>query len=261
RPPGRAASLARRPRRRHGDPLPHAHSPAAGGAQPRLSARRLPRRRGPGRPHPHPAGAPVPLGRGRRLRRRERQRLLPGGSMSALPRYDDGFFDAEERALGDRFLEAGYLILPAEDRRALDRIRDRAAAIAAAKLGVEAGDPDRFLNRIHERVDAAGLNELRLAVIDGLNAEPWLRPSYHRLARRALAAVVGNELAMQRRLNLSIQMPHDASSLLPVHADSWDGDSPFEVVLWVPLVDCRRTKSMFLVPPEKGRAVEAGFRR
>ena len=181
--------------------------------------------------------------------------------MSAAVRYDDAFFEPEERALGDRFLAQGHLILPVEDRQALDRIRDRAAAIAAAKLGVEPGDPDRFLNRIHELVDGVRLNEVRLAVINGLNAEPWLRPSYHRLARRALACVVGNELAMQRRLNLSIQMPRDESSLLPVHADSWDGDSPYEVVLWTPLVDCRATKSMFLLPPEKGRAVEAEFGR
>lgn len=180
--------------------------------------------------------------------------------MTAQPRYDDAFFDAEERSLGVRFLADGHLILPAEDRGALDRIRDRAAALAAAKLGVEPGDPDRFLNRIHERVDGRRLNDVRMAAIEGLNAEPWIRPCYHRLARRALAAVVGNELAMQRRLNLSIQMPRDDSSVLPVHADSWDGDSPFEVVLWVPLVDCRATKSMFLLPPEQGRAVEAGFR-
>lgn len=182
-------------------------------------------------------------------------------AMNAAARYDDAFFEPEERSLGAAFLERGYVILPAEDRAALDRIRDRAAEIAAAKLGARPDDPDAFLNRIHERVDGKRLNELRLAVINGLNAEPWLRPCYHRLARRALAAIVGNELAMQRRLNLSIQMPHDESSLLPVHADSWDGDSPFEVVLWVPLVDCRRTKSMFLLPPEKGRAVEAEFRR
>ncbi len=61
---------------------------------------------------------------------------------------------------------------------------------------------------------------------------------------------MGNELAMQKRVNLSIQLPGDASSLLPLHADVWQGDSPYEVVLWVPLVDCYRTKSMFIVHPE-----------
>ena len=62
---------------------------------------------------------------------------------------------------------------------------------------------------------------------------------------------------MQRRLNLSIQLPGDRSSLLPVHADVWDGDSPFEVVAWLPLVDCHRSKSMYLLPPERAAAWEA----
>ena len=114
-----------------------------------------------------------------------------------------------------------------------------------------------FLDRIHEKVDAARLNDLRLTVIGGLNAAAWLRPAYYGLARSALAAICGNELAMQRRLNLSIQLPGDESSLLPVHADVWAGDSPFEVVLWVPLVDCHDTKSMFLLPPEPDHAARA----
>ena len=50
---------------------------------------------------------------------------------------------------------------------------------------------------------------------------------------------------MQRRINLSIQLPGDDSSLLPVHSDVWAGDSPYEVVLWVPYVSCYGTKSMY----------------
>jgi sporadic carbohydrate cluster 2OG-Fe(II) oxygenase len=41
----------------------------------------------------------------------------------------------------------------------------------------------------------------------------------------------------------------------------WDGDSPFEVVAWLPLVDCYRTKSMYLLHPEKGMRVESEFGR
>ena len=83
-----------------------------------------------------------------------------------------------------------------------------------------------------------------------MNSEPWFRPSYYKLVRPALSAIVGNELAMQMRINLSIQLPQDDGSLLPVHADVWSGDSPYEVVVWLPLVDCYQTKSMFLLPPE-----------
>ena len=56
-------------------------------------------------------------------------------------------------------------------------------------------------------------------MFDGLNAEAWFRPAYFALARKALEALVGNELAMQLRVNLSIQLPGDDSSLLPVHSD------------------------------------------
>ena len=38
------------------------------------------------------------------------------------------------------------------------------------------------------------------------------------------------------------------SSLLPIHSDVWSGCSPFEVVLWVPLVDVYDSKSMFIFP-------------
>jgi len=71
---------------------------------------------------------------------------------------------------------------------------------------------------------------------------------------------VGNELAMQLRVNLSIQLPNDDSSLLPVHSDTWSGDSPFEVVVWLPLVDCYNTKSMYLLPPKLAENLSDNFK-
>ena len=53
---------------------------------------------------------------------------------------------------------------------------------------------------------------------------------------------------MQKKINLSIQLPNDNSSLLDVHADVWSGDSPYEAVIWMPLVDCFKTKSMYILP-------------
>ncbi|MDP6709259.1 MAG: hypothetical protein QF893_23215 [Alphaproteobacteria bacterium] len=173
-----------------------------------------------------------------------------------------GFLDAEEAALSRRFLDDGHVVLPVADRPALDRLRDEIARLAAAHLGAaEPEDGDAFLNGIHHQVTAEALNALRLAVINGINAPAWSRQAYFSLARRALECLVGNELAMQRRLNLSIQMPSDASALLAVHADVWDGDSPFEAVVWLPLVDSYRTKSMFLLSPEAERRHEADFAR
>ena len=64
---------------------------------------------------------------------------------------------------------------------------------------------------------------------------------------------------MQSRVNLSIQLPKDESSLLPVHSDIWSGDSPFEVVVWIPMVNCYSTKTMYLLKPEKYKKIHKNF--
>ncbi|TWA61045.1 sporadic carbohydrate cluster 2OG-Fe(II) oxygenase [Azospirillum brasilense] len=180
------------------------------------------------------------------------------------PSFD--FLTEEERALGDRFRRDGFIVAPAEDRAALDAIRDLMVGLARRRLGMEegperSGPPGRLLDRIGDFVSVEALNAFRLAMIGGMNAEPWLRAAYFSVARRTLSAIVGSELCMQRRVNLSIQLPDDDSSLLPVHADTWSGDSPFEVVLWIPLVDCHGSKSMFLLPPGPNAELERTLHR
>jgi sporadic carbohydrate cluster 2OG-Fe(II) oxygenase len=173
-----------------------------------------------------------------------------------------GFLDQREIELGERFLQHGYLIEPVAERDGLDRLRAAIADGVAETLSCERPtDPGKFLNEIHLLVDPVDLNSARLAAINTVNNLPWARRLYYEMAKPWLEIIVGNELAMQRRLNLSIQLPGDTSSLLAAHADSWDGDSPFEVVVWLPLVDCYDTKSMFLLPPDKAQAVQASFSR
>jgi sporadic carbohydrate cluster 2OG-Fe(II) oxygenase len=115
------------------------------------------------------------------------------------------------------------------------------------------------LNLIHQKIPVSELNNFRLKMIQGLNEMPSFREMYFRLAKPYLEALVGNELAMQLRVNLSIQFPDDNSSLLPVHADTWSGDSSFEVVVWIPLVDCYATKAMYLLPPKEARELSENF--
>lgn len=172
------------------------------------------------------------------------------------------FLPAEERAQCERFIRDGHIIAPAEDRAALDRIRGLIVEQACGWLHLPPpAAPDAFLNDIARHVAPDRLNAFRLHVINALNAAPWLRSAYYAIARRTLETVVGNELCMQRRVNLSIQMPDDDSSLLPIHADVWSGDSPFEVVLWIPLVDCYRSKSMFLLPPAPAARLQQEMHR
>lgn len=136
--------------------------------------------------------------------------------------------------LSEEFLAKGIVKIPVKDFISLAMIKDH---VLQGMIGIA--------DKIHESISRDQLNEFRLERIKILNNWDGVRKYYYSLAKSALHELVGNELVMQRNINLSIQIPGDDGSLLPIHADVLQGDSPYEVVLWVPLVDCYDTKSMF----------------
>lgn len=168
------------------------------------------------------------------------------------------FDDPADATLSRTFFTEGYVVRPVDDLDVLKAIRTAIVGFACEHLGIPApADEDGFLNGLHQRVAKAEINPLRLHIFQRLNAHDWCGPSYFALARQALYALVGNELAMQNKVNLSIQMPDDESSVLSVHSDVWAGETPYEVVQWTPLVDVHDSKAMYILAPEINRGVRA----
>ena len=163
------------------------------------------------------------------------------------------FLSKNEKILGNEFIEQGFIIRKVANKEALDKIQKFSADMLLKKGGDS-------LDNAHKVISINELNDFRLDVISEINTQTWLREAYYQIAKPYLDILVGNELAMQSRVNLSIQLPQDYSSLLPVHADTWSGDSPFEVVVWLPLVDCYRTKSMYLLPPKAANHLAKNFK-
>ncbi len=167
----------------------------------------------------------------------------------------NSFVRPDEQALADEFAANGYVVRPVDDRDALDELRRHIAQIVCDQLKIQLpNDIDEFLNHVERVLPIEKLNEVRLNTYRKMNATSWFRPTYFGLARSTIETLVGNELAMQNRVNLSIQLPKDNSSLLAIHADAFGGETPFQVVEWLPLVDCYKTKSMFILPREKSEA-------
>jgi sporadic carbohydrate cluster 2OG-Fe(II) oxygenase len=162
------------------------------------------------------------------------------------------FYPADQEKLGQDFLSEGYIIREVADRPALDAIRAEIVTILANEMGQPVPDDHQaFLDHAHEFISISDLNQIRLAIYRAINAGTWLRPNYFSLGQPYVENLVGNELAMQNRVNLSIQMPDDTTSLLGIHADVFSGETPYQVVQWVPLVDVKDTKSMFFLPQSK----------
>tara|TARA_B100001173_G_scaffold298641_1_gene296431 strand:+ start:394 stop:1164 length:771 start_codon:yes stop_codon:yes gene_type:complete len=163
------------------------------------------------------------------------------------------FLSKQEKKLENEFLTQGFIIREAANKESLNRIQKFIINFISRK-GCDS------LDKSHESISIVELNDFRLDVIKEINAQSWLREAYYQVAKPYLDVLVGNELAMQSRVNLSIQFPEDNSSLLPVHADTWSGDSPFEVVVWLPLVDCYNTKSMYLLSPKAAKVLSDNFK-
>ena len=164
------------------------------------------------------------------------------------------FLTTEDRALAERFLNDGFIIHKCESMDSLNQLRGSVIEQANEWLS-ERHDDSRITNlaNSHQVIPEAAVNELRLRLFAKLNANPDTRLSYFRLASSLIQSLVGNELAMQNKVNLSIQQPLDQSSVLELHSDVWSGDSPFQVVLWVPLTDASATNAMFLLSPSASR--------
>ena len=170
------------------------------------------------------------------------------------------FLDNKEKKISEEYINNGFVIRPVADQAVLDWIQSCFEEQSKKILKVVSEKKtSSWLNFIHDHVPVNQLNNFRLKMIEFMNANSEFRKKYYQLARPYLESLVGNELAMQRRINLSIQMPDDDSSLLTVHADTWSGDSPYEVVVWLPLVDCYKTKAMYLLPPLADKKLKEDF--
>lgn len=172
------------------------------------------------------------------------------------------FLSKEDLNLSNEFENKGYIIKDIKDLELLNSIEKFFSNFVLKRLKIKKNvNSQDLLNKFHNFINIQQLNSFRLDIISFLNDLKDFRKNYYYLAKYYLDSLVGNELVMQNRINLSIQIPKDSSSLLPVHSDVWSGDSPFEVVVWLPLVNCYKTKSMYILPPKKYQKFKKEFKK
>jgi sporadic carbohydrate cluster 2OG-Fe(II) oxygenase len=149
------------------------------------------------------------------------------------------------------FLNKGLIIKKVERYKSLDYINKtiKKKLIKILKINIKVKNFN--LNKLHKFINEKNINGVRLRLIESINKDKNFKKEFLTVAQTMLSNIVGNELAMQNNINLSIQIPNDETSLLPIHSDTWSGDSPFETVLWLPMVNCFKTKSMFILNAKK----------
>lgn len=160
-------------------------------------------------------------------------------------------FSTKEKKIISDFEKNGFLIYNFNDRiNKAEKIKiffETNIKKILDRKKIKITKSEDILNNFHKYIKPKELNSIRLELYNKINSESWFLNTYFELGREELEIICGNELAAQRKVNLSIQLPKDDSSLLPVHSDVWSGCSQYEVVLWIPLVDVYKTKSMFIL--------------
>ncbi len=158
--------------------------------------------------------------------------------------------------LQKKFFKDGYIITEVENLKNLNYLKSyihkKTNSIIKTKTSLQS---------FHKNIQKNKINEIRMTLANEINKNAWVRPLFYDLGKRNLGNLVGNELSMQNKAILSIQMPEDESSVLPMHCDVFAGESPFQINQWVPLVDSKRSMSMFFLPKKYSLEVLSDFKK
>ena len=117
-----------------------------------------------------------------------------------------------------------------------------------AKVGIKDTN-ECILDKIHELMPFrrdADANSITLEVIQHLSAMCRFDEIIYKSCPSHLQYLVGSDIHSQRSNNIVIQHP-GSLRIAELHIDA-EPTSKFEIVCWIPLVDCYETKSFYIVP-------------
>ncbi|MDA9996062.1 phytanoyl-CoA dioxygenase family protein [Candidatus Pelagibacter sp.] len=155
------------------------------------------------------------------------------------------------------FEKNGYIIVPGK-KILLEKLRKIIFLSIKDNKNINIGrykeeNISKIFNNLHKKIKLKDLNNFRFNIYNKINSVAQFSEYFYSIAKDYLDILVGNELSMQKKINLSIQIPNDKDSLLDLHSDIYAGESPFQVVVWMPLVDTYETKSMFFTKPKHNK--------
>ena len=110
------------------------------------------------------------------------------------------------------------------------------------------------LINIHNLFKKNDFNRFRLDLIKKLNNISNLNQILFDIFKDDLIEIFGPDISGQKNINLAIQRPRDIDRP-QLHRDSPPG-SKFEIVIWVPIVYCKKSMNMVFFPLKKTKIIK-----
>ncbi len=144
--------------------------------------------------------------------------------------------------------EIGWEVIPTNNLTKLIKLRKSIYKIVKEVFELKEANISKGLNYFHKytkNVKDAELNSKKIEVIKRISNDKKLVDLIFHSFSKKIIYFLGQDLLVQKTINMVIQRPGDKNPTIP-HRDA-PPNSFFELVIWVPLVNCRNTKSMYTI--------------
>ena len=150
--------------------------------------------------------------------------------------------------------EKGYTILKPIDNSYIKKVKKNIEEILDSydvltkKSGVSL-DISLFNSYYEANKDEIDVNKLRMYMFELINSNNNIKNNILTSIKNDILKIIGPDIVVQNKINISIVPFEDSSSALPIHIDYHTGESLFQSVLWIPLVDILDMEGIFILPP------------
>ena len=143
----------------------------------------------------------------------------------------------------DELIELGYTKISFESSEQIIQLKE------AIKLftSEHAHKNISLIDDVHLAIKNEHINDYRLNIIKLVNRSDF-KTKFIETVTPFFRSILGEDLAYQKNLNLVLVPPQDQSSILPIHADTWTGNSKFELTMLFALTPIIPSQNMFILP-------------
>ena len=154
--------------------------------------------------------------------------------------------------MNEKLFKNGWDIYEADKLDSLIELRKKIYEKTKKTFSISEENEEIGFNNFHKilsNLDETTLNEKKVSLIDEISKDENLVNLIYESLKSKITNLLGKDLLVQKTINVVIQKPGDQNPTIP-HRDA-PPNSFYEIVLWIPLVDCKDTKSMYLIDSEK----------
>ena len=144
--------------------------------------------------------------------------------------------------------EKGYAVIEADEPLHLENLRKEIFSITKEVFQLPDAEPEAGFNNFHKNLKAMSLgelNKLKIDLIQRITLSCNTSELVFKAFERSITMILGPDILAQKGCNLVLQPPLDPNPS-ELHRDT-PANSPYELVVWVPLVKAYATKTMYIL--------------